>query len=82
MRTSLNEIEQVESYLMHTMQPGERLAFEGRVLVDKQLQFNIKLQERLYGLLKIFHQKRSINNAGDRLFQNRSFLDKINSLLN
>jgi hypothetical protein len=55
MRTSLNEIKLIENYLDNTLRGGDRLLFEARMLVSKELRQNVALQRKVYSLVQHHH---------------------------
>ncbi|HEX5168462.1 MAG TPA: hypothetical protein VFW11_04770 [Cyclobacteriaceae bacterium] len=58
MRTSLNEIEQVEKYLFKKMNIDESLLFEARMLIHPMLRLNVSAQKKVYSLIKLYHRKK------------------------
>lgn len=58
MRTSLNEIRQIEKSLQGELAPENKLVFEARALVNSSLLINIFWQKRIYELLKYYHRKK------------------------
>lgn len=58
MRTSLNEIKQAEKYLLNQLSTGESLLFEARMLINPLLRVNVRIQEKIYSLIGMYHRKR------------------------
>ena len=58
MRTSLNEIRQIEKYLLRQLSTEEALVFEARLLTNPVLKANAYLQQKVYQLLRIYHRKK------------------------
>jgi hypothetical protein len=55
MRTSLNDIKLIERYLDNTLAGADRLLFEARMLVSKELRQNVALQKKIYSLVEYHH---------------------------
>jgi hypothetical protein len=55
MRTSLNEIKTIDAYLTGAMKPGELLLFEAKILVNRDLRKNVKLQKKVMSLVRHHH---------------------------
>ncbi len=58
MRTSLNEIKHVEKYLFKQLSAEETLLFEAKLLVNPILRLNVRIQEKIYSLIKMYHRKK------------------------
>ena len=58
MRTSLNEIKHVEKYLFKQLSAEESLLFEAKLLVNPVLRLNVRIQEKIYSLIKMYHRKK------------------------
>jgi len=58
MRTSLNEIKQVEKYLFNQLTTEESLLFEARMLTNPMLRLNVRVQEKIYSVLRFYHRKK------------------------
>ena len=57
MRTSLNEIAQIESWLTAKLQPSEKLLFEARLLVSPALRDHVKVQQAIYQVVRLFARR-------------------------
>lgn len=57
MRTSLNEIAQIESWITAKLQPSEKLLFEARLLVSPALRDHVKLQQAIHQVVRLFARK-------------------------
>ena len=57
MRTSLNEIQQTETYLQGNMTAGDRLVFEARMLLNPALHTNVLLQKQVYTIVWAYSRK-------------------------
>ena len=55
MRTSLNEISQIEKFLVHELPPEEQVLFQAKNILDKDFKMNVFLQKKIYRLLDLFH---------------------------
>ena len=58
MRTSLNEIKEIEKFLHHQLDAEESLVFEARLLTNPMLKLNTYLQQKIGQLLLIYHRKK------------------------
>jgi hypothetical protein len=58
MRTSLNEIQAIEKYLLGKHDGGDSIVFEARLQINPQLRLNLHLQKKLLMLVKLFHRKK------------------------
>lgn len=58
MRTSLNEIRQIEKALQSELTPEDALVFEAKSLINPSLRINIFWQKRIYELLRYYHRKK------------------------
>ncbi len=71
MRTSLNEIQQIEAYLQGRLQPAEALLFRAKLLLDPALRLNLRGQKQAYLLLKRYHRhklKKELSAVHEQLF--------------
>lgn len=80
MRTSLNEISEIEKFLLHELPPEKQVLFQAKAILDKNLKMKIFLQKKIYRLLDLFHKKQLrkqaeevhsaiMNNAGESAFR-------------
>jgi hypothetical protein len=58
MRTSLNEISAIESYLHKTNDVQDSLLFEAKMLTQPELPIRVHLQQKIERLVKFFHRKK------------------------
>ncbi len=58
MRTSLNEIEQIEKYIHGELSPGESLVFQAKKIVSPALQKNLLMQMKIHEVLKAYHRRK------------------------
>jgi hypothetical protein len=80
MKTSLNEIKQIDDHITGQLSDGEKLVIDARSIIDPVLRFNINLQRKLYALVKAYG-RRSIRSevvdVQDKLFQDTKFRNDI-----
>ncbi len=57
MRTSLNEIRQLEDYLLRQAGPEEVVLFEARLLLQPDLAEKAAWQQRAYGIIRAYGRK-------------------------
>jgi hypothetical protein len=58
MRTSLNNIRLIETFLSGKMTPEELLMFEVRLVDDPMLKLNLRIQEKVYALMQLYHRRK------------------------
>lgn len=86
MRTSLNELKQIEDHLLQLNAPEESLVFEANLILDANLRSNVQLQQHTYSLIKHYSRKQlraEIDAVHQQIFSNaahQTFVDKILSL--
>jgi hypothetical protein len=86
MRTSLIETEQIEAHLMQQSQPGDRLVFEARLLLEPELQEKMQWQQEAYRMITLYGRdqvKLEIEAVHRKLFTQKehlSFSQKIRRL--
>ena len=86
MRKSLNEIQQIEQYLLGDLPPGESTEFNTRLATSSDFYEKFELQKEVYRLLKIIFRrklKREIQLIQNQLFTNpqkQSFQQKIKAI--
>lgn len=57
MRTSLNEIRQIEAFLLKQMSPQEQLFTQARMLIDPAFRQKVNLQREVYTLLRRYQYR-------------------------
>ena len=83
MRTSLNNIAQIEAHLLGSQKPADALLFEARLLLDDSLQVDASAQKQVYNLVQQYSRKQlkqEIEAAHQKLFtrpEHLSFKQKI-----
>jgi hypothetical protein len=86
MRTSLNEIKQIEDHLFNEVDPQESVLFEARLILNPQFADNVKWQQQTYQLVKQYGRKKlkaELEVVHQQLFtqtEHRSFAQKIRAL--
>ena len=55
MRTSLNEIKEIDAYLHGKLSISDRLVFEARMLLSKALRQNVTHQQKVYAVIRYHH---------------------------
>jgi hypothetical protein len=68
MRTSLNEIKQIEAYLSKQLTASDRLVFEARMLINKKLRHDVTLQRMVYSIIK-YHFRATLRPKFQHLHQ-------------
>ncbi|MBA4056968.1 MAG: hypothetical protein C0490_19795 [Marivirga sp.] len=58
MRTSLNNIRLIEKFLNGQMAPEESMSFHMRLIEDPLLKINLRIQEKIYALIRLYHRKK------------------------
>jgi hypothetical protein len=83
MRTSLNNLAQIEAHLLGSQKPVDTLLFEARLLLDDSLQVDVYAQKQVYSLVQQHGRKQlkqEIEAAHEQLFnqpEHLSFKQKI-----
>ena len=86
MRTSLNEIKQIEDHLLRLARPEDSLLFEAKMILDNNLRHSVLLQQQTYALVRQYGRKQlkaEIEAVHQQIFNDpkqHSFVDKILSL--
>lgn len=86
MRKSLNELQQIEAYLLHKMVEQEQQDFQIQLLVNPVLRAKVSLQEKAYDHIRTYGRsklKAELQLIHEKLFQHpekESFRKKIKKL--
>lgn len=86
MKTSLNELQDIETYLLNEMKPDERLLFEARMLLQDELRKNTAWQKQAYQFIQRYSRKKlkaEIEAVHQQLFkkpEHQSFREYIAAL--
>lgn len=83
MKTSLNEIKQIDDHLAGELAGGDKLFFDARMIIDPLLRLNVGMQKKLYALVKAYSRRavrNEIINVENKLFSNDSFRNEIQSI--
>jgi hypothetical protein len=88
MRTSLNEIRQIEQYLEGKNEQGESSLLQSRLLNEPTLWQQVRLQRVVMRLVKLFHFKKmktEVQQTGIKIFNDpgrKDFQQSIHQLFN
>jgi hypothetical protein len=85
MRTSLNEIKQIEAYLHHTLPAEERLVMEARLITDEDLRLKLYLQRKVYALIALYKRRKlkaEVEGLHNRLFSDPAKTSFKQNILN
>ena len=58
MRTSLNNIKTIDDYLLGRMAPGDALLFEANMLLNKELNNDMKHQQSTYAVIRQYSRQK------------------------
>jgi hypothetical protein len=58
MRTSLNDIREIEGFIDGTMAERETVVFEQRIRREPLLRINVNLHQKVIALIRMYHRKR------------------------
>ena len=83
MRTSLNEIREIEEHLLKQHSPEEDLLFQARLILYPSLKEKVLWQQKVYELVRAYGRKKlreEIEEVHQKLFsapEHKSFREKI-----
>jgi hypothetical protein len=86
MRTSLNEIREIEEHLLLRSRPDNSLLFEARLILDKDLREKLLWQKKTYAVIQLYGRRRlknEIEAVHEKLFNepaHEGFRNKIMKL--
>lgn len=86
MRTSLNEIQQIENHLFNKLTNEEEVLFQVKLLLNDDLPENLRSQKKAYEVIQAYGRKQimqELESAHRKLFsspEHRSFRNKILNL--
>lgn len=72
MKTSWNNVRQIERYLNNQLTPEDLLIFEAQLLIDPLLKLNVSLQKKIHSIIRLYGRKKmksEIEQVHNRLFQ-------------
>ena len=72
MRTSLNEIKNIEDHLFLTAERGDTVLFEAKLLLQPGLKQNVSVQQMIYELIRQYSRKQlraEIENVHKQFFE-------------
>lgn len=84
----MNNIRQTEAYIKGEMQPEEALLFEAQLLTNPLMRIDLRLQQKAYSLIRLFHRKKlkeEIAAVQEQLFndpEKEAFRQQISRLFN
>jgi hypothetical protein len=58
MRKQLHEVATIEEYVFKGMTAPDRFLFEAKMIIDPELQEKVKLQEKVYAMIRWFGRKK------------------------
>ena len=58
MKISLNNTILIENYLLGNLSPADRLLFEIKLMLNRQLRIDMYYQQRAHLLIKMYHRKK------------------------
>ncbi|TRX52177.1 hypothetical protein FNH22_22415 [Fulvivirga sp. M361] len=85
MRTSLNEIERIENYLLQKNDPSQHLRFEVSLMCSGELREKVSQQRELYEHIRCYGRKKlieEIEEVHQRLFKEPEYIRFKNKILN
>jgi len=65
MRTSLNELQLAEGYLLQTATPAEKLVFEARLMVQPSLREETHWQQKTYDIVREYGRQQLLTEIAD-----------------
>jgi hypothetical protein len=86
MRTSLNNIREIEGYVEGTMELNEVILFEEKIRKDSLLRLNVLLHKKVLALVRIYHRKNlkmELEEVHERLFNDPekvTFRDRVREI--
>jgi hypothetical protein len=75
MRTSLNNIKRIESFIDGKMSIGDALVFQAKLLLDSDLRQQFRLQKRTASIINLYGRKKlreEIENIHHDIFNSKS----------
>jgi hypothetical protein len=83
MRTSLNEIKEIDNYLLGQTDPAEKFVFDVKLLLSDELAEKVQLQRKVYALIALYGRenlRKEIEMVHRKLFHKpeyRSFRKRV-----
>jgi hypothetical protein len=75
--TSCMDTQRIEQYLQGQLPTGERLLFEARMLTNATLRANVRAQQRVYDLVRLYQRKHALQQA--EAVHQRLFTDPVHA---
>jgi hypothetical protein len=88
MRTSLNEIQLIEGYILNSNQPQDALLFDALLIIDPHFAERVHLQKKVQAVVLHYGRKKikaEINSVHEQLFNkpgHKGFRQRILNLFN
>ena len=88
MKTSLNDLHEIDEYLSGTMPAGESIIFQVKLITDPITRVNVLLQQKVHEILRLYQRKKiraEIQKTHDRIFSDpdkADFRQRITHLFN
>ena len=85
MRTSLNEIAEIEKYIFRQLPPEEKILLDASLVVNEEFRMKVFLQDKIYRLLYLFHKKTLKKEAEEvfrTLMKDPLFQQEISTIFN
>jgi hypothetical protein len=86
MRTSLNNIQAIDDYLLGSMAPGDALLFEAKILLNNDLRDDVQTQQNTYSIIRQYGRQSiraeiiAVQQALTTAPQHRSFMQRIKNI--
>jgi len=83
MRTSLNEIKQIEGHLFNQAAVDDALLFDAMLILDRDMSYKVTLQKKVYQLVRQYGRKKlkaEVESVHQQLFseaRHKTFRQKI-----
>ncbi|NOT76212.1 MAG: hypothetical protein HOP08_14890 [Cyclobacteriaceae bacterium] len=58
MRTSLNDIQEIEKFQREELSPGDSILFQVRMILDPVLKLNVTFQNIILQVVQLYHRKK------------------------
>lgn len=84
MKTSLNELKQIDDYIMHKMNAEEVCLFQARLILQAELKEQLFWQQRSYEIIRQYGRRQlklEIEQLHDKIFQSTEYEGFRNKVL-
>ena len=85
MRKSLDEIRQIEQYILGNLSPQDKASFKTRLILENDLQEKFQLQKEVYRVIQWFSRKQlkqELKEIDKKLFQTPKYKKFQEEILN